>query len=870
MELKETHSSLVYKRDNWATKMVKVFTQGAISAAFSDEQLSIIGTIILSHFKTNSGSKELTLENFKKAVSFLYEDKSDSESLADLLSGYQNRENASAEARVLVSKIQQVLNSFFSQALRNEYAPIVVDGIWGQRSQLAYNVIRERYDIKGSDPSASLFSTLENIAKRLVRIECQDPYMLSVASVSAFILCDTDKPSLVYSSNHDGAFLYDSDLQKNILKLNRLVLQDPKFANDLDRFAQWYMILRMRKTNPELVLGLDEGNEFSIRTNVASEFIIPVEMSVDFSQINTGILINVSKTLHKGIQFIAMLFKGDFTFQTCKVTLINGGEKLNIELPSEYNGKADYLQNDNMSITPQYLSDFVKVFVVKESSEKIVPALPSVENVKFSDLISLPDELIISSFNIGLHTETSEVEVVKAFQDKWVMVVGTGDDDMGIDKTELCHELARELAKGGYGLLTGGWQGVDKAISSEFCSLLEENGIDAKYRCKTYVERTNRQVNPSSSVVQLDRSQDWYEETLNVAGALIIIGGNGGSYRAYKAAVKMGVPVVPLGGTGGDALRAFKDMKRNFKELPLRFDMLNADSSNFQQAPKMIDLVMTTLTSFKFPEVSISLEAFKNNVRNVYAGRPVTVEDDLQKNRWGGRSKVDNKELSAKVSSGIIPGFYDIEISLTFPLSDRKEERVAFFIHDSFNKEVVYKKAVNGVAITSQRAYESFTIGAYTEEGTILELDLNEVEGYPKGFYYKSISKEFKTRVEQLYKSTPVVVKDDLQKNRWGRLSTRNGKSLSAKVEKGMPGVFKVTLEVNSIEGDRDFSGEVAFFIHDTFSKVIRYKRTRGGVAKLELSAYESFALGAYLSDGTMLELDLQEVPGYPKGFYYK
>lgn len=130
---------------------------------------------------------------------------------------------------------------------------------------------------------------------------------------------------------------------------------------------------------------------------------------------------------------------------------------------------------------------------------------------------------------------------------------------------------------------------------------------------------------------------------------------------------------------------------------------------------------------------------FFGKVNELYNSKPVLVYDDLQKNRWGGRPENEGFALSAKVTTGIL-GLFDLELIF----SARKElevQQVAFFLHDTFPKEVVVVQIVNKVAKLNLTAYEAFTVGAVVFEGDKpieLELDLNIPLGYPANFYYKS------------------------------------------------------------------------------------------------------------------------------------
>jgi hypothetical protein len=130
-----------------------------------------------------------------------------------------------------------------------------------------------------------------------------------------------------------------------------------------------------------------------------------------------------------------------------------------------------------------------------------------------------------------------------------------------------------------------------------------------------------------------------------------------------------------------------------------------------------------------------TISDFETTVTEVIKTRTISVPNDLQKNRWGGQSANNGKTLTAEVirKNGSHEVTLTIQSSTTTPLNGE----VAFFLHDSFAKEIVYTKAVEGKATYVLNSYEAFTVGAYTEDGTMLELDLNQATGFPEEFYYK-------------------------------------------------------------------------------------------------------------------------------------
>jgi hypothetical protein len=130
-----------------------------------------------------------------------------------------------------------------------------------------------------------------------------------------------------------------------------------------------------------------------------------------------------------------------------------------------------------------------------------------------------------------------------------------------------------------------------------------------------------------------------------------------------------------------------------------------------------------------------------------------------------------------------------------------------------------------------------------------------------------------KTKVQDELKKRDITVKDDLQKNRWGGVSVKNGKKVSADVTPNTwQNFYDVKITVSSVSNEK-LNVPVAIFIHDTYQypdNVLYVNPDKDGLALLTLIAYEAFTIGVLFPDGTDLELDLNEQPGYPEGFYWK
>ncbi|MBK9110100.1 MAG: hypothetical protein IPM92_17480 [Saprospiraceae bacterium] len=111
-------------------------------------------------------------------------------------------------------------------------------------------------------------------------------------------------------------------------------------------------------------------------------------------------------------------------------------------------------------------------------------------------------------------------------------------------------------------------------------------------------------------------------------------------------------------------------------------------------------------------------------VRNEKAFHENESDDPLKAN-WNGQLEDKGKRISASVDEIPGSGLYRLKI---FVRSIYKQEplkgKVQFFLHPSFNNPKPVIEAKDGEACLQLVSYGSFTLGAQTEDGAMLKLDL--------------------------------------------------------------------------------------------------------------------------------------------------
>jgi hypothetical protein len=114
--------------------------------------------------------------------------------------------------------------------------------------------------------------------------------------------------------------------------------------------------------------------------------------------------------------------------------------------------------------------------------------------------------------------------------------------------------------------------------------------------------------------------------------------------------------------------------------------------------------------------------------------RPITQQDDLHKGRFGGMAERDGYRLSA-LFRNLSKNFVEVVLRVEAPEQAGLDQAdcVKFYLHDSFDPNIVPAIFHDRVAEFSLIARGGFTVGAWVGCSDIeLELDLSKVRGAPR------------------------------------------------------------------------------------------------------------------------------------------
>lgn len=154
------------------------------------------------------------------------------------------------------------------------------------------------------------------------------------------------------------------------------------------------------------------------------------------------------------------------------------------------------------------------------------------------------------------------VEQYAKFQKK-IMVVGTGAYNLPENVYKSAVAVSKLLAEMNYNLVVGGWEGVDYVVADEFSKIINNTDFRLSEKLTQIVSRGKEPIFRGGQINYVEQGVMEWVEGLKTAKALIVIGGQGGTYETFIYARQEKVPVLPIAFSGGDAERIFNEMTSN-------------------------------------------------------------------------------------------------------------------------------------------------------------------------------------------------------------------------------------------------------------------------------------------------------------------
>ena len=160
----------------------------------------------------------------------------------------------------------------------------------------------------------------------------------------------------------------------------------------------------------------------------------------------------------------------------------------------------------------------------------------------------------------------------------WILVAGTGRrTGLPASTRLLAHELGMSLAEHSFGLVVGGWPGVDHVTARAFADSIRRGRalsddliqVVAAQRPTIFPEGAGYPDFRGGHLVEVPQGAREWIEALKYCDAVVLIGGEGGTLETFYYALQEQRPTFPVASTGGDAEKAFRDCIERWDTLPL-------------------------------------------------------------------------------------------------------------------------------------------------------------------------------------------------------------------------------------------------------------------------------------------------------------
>ena len=229
-----------------------------------------------------------------------------------------------------------------------------------------------------------------------------------------------------------------------------------------------------------------------------------------------------------------------------------------------------------------------------------------------------------------------------------VIVAGTGSYDLPENVIYVARAVGRMLAVEGYDAVDGGWQGVDYLMAESYASTLDQAGIPVDDHLTHVLEQW--QSHP-------DYRRGKVVRTPLKADALIVIGGAGATGEIARQMMN-DVPVLPVRGTGGDALDVFNELFiAPLRRRELLILDINIDSP--QDAVRIASNIASLLRLY-FNGTSALIRYSRDLLRHLEGARdaPLEVTQLIGELETYVNMALNNKEDLSSQSTDVTPWIY--------------------------------------------------------------------------------------------------------------------------------------------------------------------------------------------------------------------
>jgi predicted Rossmann-fold nucleotide-binding protein len=172
---------------------------------------------------------------------------------------------------------------------------------------------------------------------------------------------------------------------------------------------------------------------------------------------------------------------------------------------------------------------------------------------------------------------------------KWILVSGIGVQKHLNEKiVKTSDELGRLLAENNYGLITGGWPGVDEIVARSFSKHVYEANKALENFLIQVVLKSKLPAYSGGSLILVNEGADEWTVPVKRAHAIILIHGIGGTKSTGLFGLEYNKPVFPIADTDGDAKSFYWETINNWQDKNFKMIKLQKYQALGGEAPYVL------------------------------------------------------------------------------------------------------------------------------------------------------------------------------------------------------------------------------------------------------------------------------------------
>jgi hypothetical protein len=219
----------------------------------------------------------------------------------------------------------------------------------------------------------------------------------------------------------------------------------------------------------------------------------------------------------------------------------------------------------------------------------------------------------------------------------WILVTGAASN-LSPEEVEVSQQVGAMLAREGYGLIIGDWDGVDWLVKAAFLEALPLEMQAARIKHVANNQWATRVRVPGAPVIQNDGPNPGYCLTaVSEADAGIIISGRKGSKPSMDALMRFQKPVLPVPFWGWDAFELYRDILAEWNERPVQglterqfLELMKPWHSNPQTLRRLLRASLTTepeiFISYRRDDVPAAAGRIFDELSHAYGYRSVFID----------------------------------------------------------------------------------------------------------------------------------------------------------------------------------------------------------------------------------------------------